>query len=60
MTSRGLEILTPDECLAFLRAGTLGRVAVRIGEAPSILPVNYALLDEALLHYGGAAPFGPW
>jgi uncharacterized protein len=46
MTSRGLEILTPDECLAFLRAGTLGRVAVRIGEAPSILPVNYALLDD--------------
>jgi uncharacterized protein len=46
MTSRGLEILTPEECLALLRAGTLGRVAVRIGEAPAILPVNYALLDD--------------
>jgi nitroimidazol reductase NimA-like FMN-containing flavoprotein (pyridoxamine 5'-phosphate oxidase superfamily) len=46
MTSRGLETLAPDECLAFLRAGTLGRVALRIGESPVILPVNYALLDD--------------
>jgi nitroimidazol reductase NimA-like FMN-containing flavoprotein (pyridoxamine 5'-phosphate oxidase superfamily) len=45
MTSRGLEILTPDECREMLGAQTLGRVAVRIGEAPVILPVNFALLD---------------
>ena len=46
MTSRGLEILTTDECLDLLRSQTLGRVAVQIGEAPAILPVNYALLDD--------------
>jgi nitroimidazol reductase NimA-like FMN-containing flavoprotein (pyridoxamine 5'-phosphate oxidase superfamily) len=46
MTSRGLEILTPDECRGLLRAHTLGRIAVRIGEAPAILPVIYGLLDD--------------
>ena len=46
MTSKGLEILTPDECLDLLRAHTLGRVAVHIVGAPVILPVNYALLDD--------------
>jgi len=46
MTSRGLEILTAEECREFLRARSLGRIAVRIGEAPAILPINYALLDD--------------
>jgi nitroimidazol reductase NimA-like FMN-containing flavoprotein (pyridoxamine 5'-phosphate oxidase superfamily) len=45
MTSRGLEIMSADECRALLGAQTLGRVAVRIGECPTILPVNYRLLD---------------
>ena len=46
MTSRGLEILTTDECRGLLRAHTVGRVAVRIGETPAILPVSYGLLDD--------------
>ncbi|HLM16423.1 MAG TPA: pyridoxamine 5'-phosphate oxidase family protein [Acidimicrobiia bacterium] len=46
MTSRGLEILTPEECKDLLRSQTLGRIAVRIGEPPAILPVNYGLLDD--------------
>ena len=46
MTSRGLAILARDECLELLRAHSLGRVALRIGETPAILPVNYALLDD--------------
>ncbi len=46
MTSRGLDVLTEDECRALLRSHTLGRIAVRIGEAPAILPVNYAVLDD--------------
>ena len=45
MTSRGLEILSTEECLSLLRSRSLGRVAVQLGEMPSILPVNYALLD---------------
>jgi nitroimidazol reductase NimA-like FMN-containing flavoprotein (pyridoxamine 5'-phosphate oxidase superfamily) len=46
VTSRGLEILGPDECLRLLRTQSLGRVGVRIGESPTVLPVNYALLDD--------------
>jgi nitroimidazol reductase NimA-like FMN-containing flavoprotein (pyridoxamine 5'-phosphate oxidase superfamily) len=43
MTSRGLEILSEEECFERLASATVGRVAVRIGDAPAILPVNYAL-----------------
>ena len=45
MTARRLEILSPEECLDLLGTQSLGRVAVRIGESPTILPVRYALLD---------------
>jgi nitroimidazol reductase NimA-like FMN-containing flavoprotein (pyridoxamine 5'-phosphate oxidase superfamily) len=46
MTSRGLVILSEDECFERLAATSIGRVAVRIGDAPAILPVNYALLGR--------------
>jgi hypothetical protein len=46
VTSRNLERLTRDECLQLLHTQYLGRVAVRIGQAPSILPVVFAMLDE--------------
>ena len=49
MTSRGLEILSEEECLSLLRSRSLGRVAVQIGDVPSILPVNYALLDNDIV-----------
>jgi uncharacterized protein len=49
MTRRGLEVLSNDECLTLLRSHTLGRVAVRIGDTPAILPVNYALLDDEVV-----------
>jgi nitroimidazol reductase NimA-like FMN-containing flavoprotein (pyridoxamine 5'-phosphate oxidase superfamily) len=46
VTSRDLEILPREECLRLLRTQSLGRVAVRFGEAPSILPVIFAVLDD--------------
>ena len=46
MTSRGLEKLTTDECRNLLRSQTIGRIALRIGETPAILPVSYGLLDD--------------
>lgn len=49
MTSRGLEVLTPDECLHLLRTHSLGRVGVRIADTPLVLPVNYALLDDEVV-----------
>ena len=49
MTSRGLEILSTNECLDLLRSRTFGRVAVQIGDAPAILPVNDALLNDEVV-----------
>jgi nitroimidazol reductase NimA-like FMN-containing flavoprotein (pyridoxamine 5'-phosphate oxidase superfamily) len=49
MTSRNLEVLTQDECIRLLHTQFLGRVAVRFGEAPSVLPVNYAMLDDDIV-----------
>lgn len=46
MTSRNLEILSRDTCLELLRTQYLGRVAVRLGEAPTILPVVFAVLGD--------------
>jgi len=43
------ETLSVEECLELLRSAGLGRVAVRIGDAPAILPVNFALLDEEVV-----------
>jgi uncharacterized protein len=39
----GLVELTEDECWERLRAGTVGRIAVTVGTAPDIFPVNYRI-----------------
>lgn len=44
-----LEELTRDECLDLLASGQIGRVAVSIAALPAVLPVNYALLDGAIV-----------
>jgi nitroimidazol reductase NimA-like FMN-containing flavoprotein (pyridoxamine 5'-phosphate oxidase superfamily) len=49
MKEPGTEDLPVEECLELLGAATLGRVAVRLGDAPAILPVNYALLDDEVV-----------
>ncbi|MFI5045977.1 MAG: pyridoxamine 5'-phosphate oxidase family protein [Acidimicrobiia bacterium] len=46
MTSKGLEVLNEAECYERLASSTLGRVSVHLGDAPAILPVNYALLGR--------------
>jgi nitroimidazol reductase NimA-like FMN-containing flavoprotein (pyridoxamine 5'-phosphate oxidase superfamily) len=46
MTTRKLERLAEEECLDLLRSATLGRVSSHIGDAPAILPINYAMLDD--------------
>ena len=35
------EALDEDECFSLLAAGSLGRVAVSLGEIPAVFPVNY-------------------
>ena len=43
--------LTEDECWQRLRAGTVGRVAVSVGSAPDVFPVNYAVrAEEIVIH----------
>jgi nitroimidazol reductase NimA-like FMN-containing flavoprotein (pyridoxamine 5'-phosphate oxidase superfamily) len=46
-----LEELTLDDCLALLRAGRVGRVAMVVNAAPIILPVNYQLVDVGELNW---------
>lgn len=44
---QGLEVLTPSECLARLTAGRVGRVGFTVSGRPQVLPVNYAVDDDA-------------
>ena len=44
-----LELLDEDEALELLRHGEVGRVGVTIGALPAIFPVNYRLLDGAIV-----------
>jgi nitroimidazol reductase NimA-like FMN-containing flavoprotein (pyridoxamine 5'-phosphate oxidase superfamily) len=39
----GTSVLTTSECLALLRSGVVGRLAVSINELPDIFPVNYVV-----------------
>jgi nitroimidazol reductase NimA-like FMN-containing flavoprotein (pyridoxamine 5'-phosphate oxidase superfamily) len=45
----GLELLEEDEAWALLRSGAVGRVGVTMGAMPAIFPVNYAVLDGAVV-----------
>ncbi len=42
-----LEPLSLDECLILLRAATLGRIAIVVDGAPTLLPVNFRLVEDA-------------
>lgn len=39
----GIEVLTREECLELLADDVIGRLAILVGGAPTILPVNYVL-----------------
>jgi len=41
--------LTEAECVHLLSAGVVGRVAMSTPEGPLIVPVNYAVHDEAIV-----------
>jgi hypothetical protein len=41
--------LSSARCERLLRAGTFGRVAFRTPSGPEIVPVNYAVLDDAVV-----------
>jgi nitroimidazol reductase NimA-like FMN-containing flavoprotein (pyridoxamine 5'-phosphate oxidase superfamily) len=41
--------LTTTECEELLRAGLVGRVALSTPKGPHIIPVNYAVVDDAVV-----------
>ena len=44
-----------DECARLLRAGVVGRVALMTPGGPLIVPLNYAVVDEAI--YVATSPY---
>jgi nitroimidazol reductase NimA-like FMN-containing flavoprotein (pyridoxamine 5'-phosphate oxidase superfamily) len=45
MTHAWLEQVSQEECLRYLRYGTVGRIAVLVNGNPIILPVNYRIVE---------------
>jgi nitroimidazol reductase NimA-like FMN-containing flavoprotein (pyridoxamine 5'-phosphate oxidase superfamily) len=41
--------LTQDECGRLLRAGVAGRIAIATPTGPHIIPVNYSVVDDAVV-----------
>ncbi|WP_225850452.1 pyridoxamine 5'-phosphate oxidase family protein [Streptomyces sp. HPF1205] len=50
-----LSELPPDECLRLLSGHGVGRVAVTTDAGPAIVPVNYDVVDEAIVFRTAAA-----
>lgn len=45
----GLEVLDRAECLRLLASTTIGRLGITSGALPTVLPVNFRLIDEKVL-----------
>lgn len=45
----GLELLTEEESVELLASERVGRVGITIGALPAIFPVNYAVIDDAIV-----------
>jgi uncharacterized protein len=54
MDASGCVVLDRDQCLRYLAAGGLGRIAVNVGALPAILPVHFALDGEHVVFTIGA------
>jgi uncharacterized protein len=49
-----IEILSPDDCWALLRASVVGRLAVTVGGSPDIFPVNPVVDHGTIVFRTGA------
>lgn len=49
----GLEVLVAEQCLELLATARLGRIAVTIRAVPSILPVDYRLVEGHVVFRAG-------
>ena len=44
-----MEILSAEECVQLLRQVPVGRIGITVGALPVILPVNYSIVDNAIM-----------
>lgn len=49
MIDAGLELLTEEQALDLLTSGEVGRIGLTIGAMPAIFPVNYRVIDGAIV-----------
>ncbi len=49
----GLEVLPREECLRLLGRASLGRIGLSIGALPTVLPVNFRLVDDHVVFRTG-------
>jgi nitroimidazol reductase NimA-like FMN-containing flavoprotein (pyridoxamine 5'-phosphate oxidase superfamily) len=49
IVDQGLELLTDEQARQLLATGDVGRVGITIGALPAIFPVNYRLIDGAIM-----------
>jgi uncharacterized protein len=49
IVDEGLELLTEDDARLLLASGEVGRVGITIGALPAIFPVNYRVIDGAIV-----------
>jgi nitroimidazol reductase NimA-like FMN-containing flavoprotein (pyridoxamine 5'-phosphate oxidase superfamily) len=49
IVDEGLELLPDEECRRLLAMCEVGRVGITIGALPAIFPVNYRLIDGAIV-----------
>jgi uncharacterized protein len=49
IVDEGLELLSEDQARELLAGGEVGRVGITIGALPAIFPVNYRVIDGAIV-----------
>lgn len=49
LDDRALLVLSRRECIAYLRAQSVGRVVFTERALPAVMPVSYAVLDDSLV-----------
>jgi hypothetical protein len=53
LIDEGLELLSDEECRRLLASQSVGRVGVSMAALPAILPVNYSMVDGAVVFRTG-------
>jgi nitroimidazol reductase NimA-like FMN-containing flavoprotein (pyridoxamine 5'-phosphate oxidase superfamily) len=51
MVDQGLELLSEQQCRELLSGGEVGRVGITVGALPAIFPVNYRVVDDAIVFW---------